>query len=467
MKNESYIKLAYEAKNKNQFQEAIDLFQQYIDKEKKDYGIVNYSNIAGCYEQIGLCFEKLNNILQAKINYHTSLSYNKYRADSYYYLAMIHKNENDLEECFKILLHANKIPFPEKEKLNSNFRTRPEIFNYLIDEEISILAFYVDKEYDVSKHFKKILVNHPSNFYNYINNLHWYKKSINEFLIEKHDLNNLTNISPNFHVSSPSIVKEVDSPNYLLNLRTVSYRIENGQYLPDKETGTIRTQNIFIKLDKNFQKLVEHRFDIPEPKRLVNGLEDIRIFYDEKNDLKFIGNEALFEDKVKMVYGDYNLNKDTLDFEILESPYGLQTEKNWSPFTYEGKNKILYNWSPFTIAEIVDGKLEVRKFIEKSIPYTRGGSPGFEYDGIIYFLVHFVGYGENNKREYYHSIIKIDATTLEYIDHSILFTFDNEMIEYGIGLIIEDDRVIITHSSNDCQSFIKIYNKEELFKFLF
>ena len=53
--------------------------------------------------------------------------------------------------------------------------------------------------------------------------------------------------------------------------------------------------------------------------------------------------------------------------------------------------------------------------------------------------------------------------------YTLPFKFTQNLIEYSTGLIVEDDRIIITHSIWDREAYIKIYKKnyfDDLFYFV-
>ena len=64
-------------------------------------------------------------------------------------------------------------------------------------------------------------------------------------------------------------------------------------------------------------------------------------------------------------------------------------------------------------------------------------------------------------------MVVLDGETLKYKRHSRFFTFDSECVEFCLGLIIEDERIITTHSNWDSTSKLYVYDKETLLKDLF
>ena len=52
-------------------------------------------------------------------------------------------------------------------------------------------------------------------------------------------------------------------------------------------------------------------------------------------------------------------------------------------------------------------------------------------------------------RHYYHLIVVLDKETLAYKRCSTLFKFDGDCIEYALGFIVEEARVLISYSQMD------------------
>jgi hypothetical protein len=363
---------------------------------------------------------------------------------------------------------AKAIPFPKNDVLFVNHK----VYDFLIDEEISISAYYADPTYDVRDIFKKILSNPNANYNTTISNYKFYSKSIKPLETFSLDIDELINID-GYNNSSPGITK-IDG-GYLVNVRHVSYSINKntGAYL-DKNTGKnckhVNTLNSHLLLDENFDYVSHKTFNtLGISTNHVNGIEDIRLI-NTTDGLLFTGNVWQDYGKIKVVTGEYETHKDNLDFIILDSPFTKDCEKNWSPFIHNGELKFVYDWNPIMIGTINKNALQITKTDLKQLSNFRGGSPGIVIGNEIWFLTHCVEY--STPRRYYHSFVILDAETLEYVNHSKLFTFEGENIEFAVGMehIIDqqgNDKLIITHSVWDAEAYLKTYNLDTLIKNLF
>ena len=141
-------------------------------------------------------------------------------------------------------------------------------------------------------------------------------------------------------------------------------------------------------------------------------------------------------------------------------------------FKHNNSIKFIYEWAPLQIGEIQSDKFVIQKNIQSPLyfKYIKGSSPGFTYKGEIWFVGHLIVYHENLPREYYHCIIILDEKTLEIKKYSKPFYFSKNYdytIEYCLGIIVEKNRLILSYSIMDSQSYIGIYDKKKLLQQIF
>jgi hypothetical protein len=125
-----------------------------------------------------------------------------------------------------------------------------------------------------------------------------------------------------------------------------------------------------------------------------------------------------------------------------------------------GDLRVVYDWSPLTIGRL-DGAHLVDMQKDSDVPAffrdVRGSSNGCRVGGEVWFLCHLVHH--SSPRHYYHIIVVLDAQTLKYVRHSVLFKFHGDPIEYALGLVVEpapEGRVLISYSRNDASSALLV-----------
>jgi hypothetical protein len=248
----------------------------------------------------------------------------------------------------------------------------------------------------------------------------------------------------------------------------VNYTINSGGgYEFKHDDGKIRTLNKTVWLNRDLVVQKEHWLDAVHDETLrYQGIEDIKIF-GHLDTLLCLGTcEHPITRKITMGFANYTVSERALVPSVKVSPFGRDCEKNWCYFhTASSELRILYEWSPLTVLstdlEVLTKKTNVPAFFRD----IRGSSNGCLVASEIWFLCHMVQYC--TPRYYYHIIIVLDSTTLEYKRHSILFKFHEDCIEYALGLVVDAEQLLISYSRMDRTSAVMILDREVMEKELF
>ena len=207
--------------------------------------------------------------------------------------------------------------------------------------------------------------------------------------------------------------------------------------------------------------------DIEEMKD-VNGIEDVKLFHN-KNDNKiyYTGTKTKENEEIGVCFGEYSIEDKFISFTEINNKQFC--ERNWVLINFNEKNEpcFIHSWNPLKIGHLVENELKIENEIEtpQFFNYFRGSSNCFEYENELWFVTHIVIHNEKRKekyigqRNYYHSIVILDIHTYNIKRYTIPFKFSPNNTEYCLGLIVEDERVIMTHSVADNTSFIKVYDK--------
>jgi tetratricopeptide (TPR) repeat protein len=341
----------------------------------------------------------------------------------------------------------------------------PKYSDYLwrLEYEYSVFAYYTGVK-NINQQIVSILNNcdEYSIITSLLSNMKYYphilasEKKYDFTFSLKHTINE---IEYDFKSSSSSILPVNDG--YLLNVRLVNYRIdENGCY-HDCDPYII-SLNKCIELTSDFTIIREKLIDIDFNSRRYMGVEDVRIFKDNKGLINFIGTGYHTTDSIGVVYGSY---ADKLIYQEVKPLFNLNSdcEKNWVYLEYMGETHVIYNWSPLKICKINKDILECVE--EKPMPaifkHVRGSTCGFKYKNLndqleIWFIVHVVSY--ESPRHYYHMLVIFDEN-MTLLRYTSPFKFEGEKIEYCVGLVVEESRVIITYSTWDRTTKVGIYSK--------
>ena len=397
------------------------------------------------YYRMGLCYQRKGEMEKAISHWLEAYEENPKRLENLYEIIKYYRSRTKYQTAWMFYQMIKDFNYQD-----DNLFLDKTVYQYKIYQEFIYFAYYVNQK-NINQEVVQVL-NHVRDNDLILSNMKFYP---NVLVGEKINFNlsysrNYKEKDFHFISSSPCIVK--NDNGYLLNIRMVNYRIdENGKYL-NVENQIITEQKVY-QLDSKFEKISEHQFEINyDENKLYLGVEDIRIFNG-----KFIGTTQHADGKLGMVDGEYDLKKDVLEYEELKG--FNHCEKNWVFY----QDKVVYSWFPLTLGQIKNNELEILEKKDMPLIFSRirGSSCGYQYQNEIWFITHMVSY--ENPRHYYHLIVVFDEE-MNLLRYTAPFKFEGCPIEYSLSLIVEEERVLITHSTWDKTSNIGIYKKNYIEK---
>lgn len=453
--------LANSYKDSGKFDEAIVYYHKRIDMGDWEQEVwYSYYNIANIYEA-------RNDMGNAVLYWLKCYNHNPQRLENVHKLVQYYRMTGECKSA-KLFYDIAKSAMEKGINKDSYLFLANDVYTYKFEYEYSIIACYLGIK-DISDAVSKIL-NHctdESIINNTLSNLKFYKdilptmKTVDLTYIEHRDVGDM---DKEFFSSSACIIPNNDHTGYLVNIRLVNYWINSGGGYLNCDDHII-TNNKYIEMDKNFVTTKEKTFDVKYEDKRYMGVEDVRIFpHDtEPNKLVYMGTSQHLDGKIGMLYGDYNIDAEYLETtEINPSFCESWCEKNWVYFRYKDENHLVYKWCPLQICKINNDThtldlVETREGMPKIFRHARGSTPGFKYKNEYWFVLHIVSY--ETPRHYYHMIAVFDED-MNFKKHTAPFKFEGECIEYTLGLIVEDDRVIIPYSTWDRSTKLAVYDKK-------
>ena len=463
-KNErTYFYLANSYKNAGNLEKAIENYKKRIAIggwiEENWYSRLE---LGKCYMKTGKEADAIKTWLEA-YGYHPKRAENVYEIVKHYRI----KGQQQLSYIFYKL--AKEIPYPSDNVLFIH----KDVYNYLLDYEFSIIAYYIDNNVDMRPIFMKLMNISALNMDNLLANYKFYVKTLKQYEQKEVVLNLCKEVQEetkgDFKATTPSIIAYNDG--YLTNVRLVDYILHlNGSYsYPDGYS--VNTKNIALVMDKDFNVIDCKKFAPGFNKECrVRGLEDVKII-DTGENIGYIStkqSDTTSDYVLTMAGGVYDLSGESLEYSEITSPEKAKCEKNWALFMQDDRLRVVYKWHPLTIYDFA--KMQLGTVTRKEMPpffkKVRGSTNGTIYKDELWFIGHVVEHGD--PRHYYHLFIVLDKNTLELRKYSYLFRFDKgEKVEFSLGLVVEDDRLIVSHSNWDRTSKLKIFDKEQILKELF
>lgn len=416
------------------------------------------------YYRLGLCYKNIGNMNEAICTWLNAYDYFPERLEGLYEIIKYYRTHSKHLLCMEMCKIAFNI-------LSQNFNRESylflynDIYTYKICFEFSIIAAYIGIK-NINNEIVQVLNNCTESdlINNLFKNLKFYDTTLKQkktFILTDKTNVLLNNNMIDFYSSSSCIIKNQDK--YLMNVRYVNYYIDNeGNYLNCDEN--IITGNKFVELTSDFKIVKQKMFNLNFIDCLYVGIEDIKIFNDiETNKFLFIGTGYHSNNTLGIVVGNYDITSNQLvSREIKPSFKESSCEKNWVFFNYNKATHLIYNWYPLQICKI-DNETNLLNVVEKRkmpllFSLCRGSTNGFQV-GVseIWFVVHLVSYEQ--PRHYYHLIVVFDEK-MNLKRYSAPFKFEKEPIEYCLGLIIEDDKVIMSYSTWDRSTKIAVYKKQ-------
>jgi tetratricopeptide (TPR) repeat protein len=442
------------------------------------------------YYKIGQAYKRLGKLGDAVYAWLEGYNYMQDRVENLFEIICHYR---EIGQCKTALIFYNlaKSIIKKDIKFEDYLFLQNDIYTYKLEYEYSIIANYIDVK-NINDQTVTILNNSNENHLisNLLSNMKFYKDiltpiknvrfgfSINHMINEEY---------VHFNSSSSCIIPNKNSDGYLLNVRLVNYKIDNAGYYYDCEKH-IMSINKYFELTKNFKIIKEKIIDVEYENRRYIGIEDVRIFRkennnlinedgiveDERDSLIFIGTGYHKNDKIGIVTGKYNPmdeNNILIPLEINPSFIVSECEKNWVYVNVNNSLQVIYKWRPLMLCNIDEnaGQLNHIRSVEmpKIFNHVRGSTNGFNYKNEIWFVGHIVSYEQ--PRHYYH-IFSVFDENMKLLRYSAPFKFDKECIEYCLGLIVEDDRIICTYSSWDRSTNIALYDKayiDSLIKYIY
>jgi glycosyltransferase involved in cell wall biosynthesis len=439
--------------------------QEAIEWYKKRIAIGGWvEEVWNSMYEMGKCYMALKDIPNAEHWLLEAYNFRPQRVESLYELVRYYR-ENSKHQIGQLLCDkARATPYPKDDLLF----LKKDVYDYLLEYEHSILAFYTKAPIDYKKYLFLLGTGHHRE--NVISNYQFYVKNLKDVggLLTSKVMNETVERTvrgklDTFKSSSPCIIPFGDG--YVMNIRYVNYNLDkqHGSYSYRHDDQKIITLNKYVMLTRDLTVRKEHWLDkVHRTDIRYLGVEDVKIFFHD-GEVRFLGTVQDEEGRPRVGGGVYNLKSDVLVPEVYPSPLNNGCEKNWVHFHYNGELKTIYQWSPITVGTIQDGAFVAQQKVEDVPPFfrdVRGSTNGVIVGNELWFLGHIVGY--SSPRQYYHLFIVLDAKTLQVKRYSNMFKFDGEKIEYALGLVVEDDRILISYSRWDAESVLAVYDRKTL-----
>ena len=353
------------------------------------------------------------------------------RAESLYRMAKYFREKGDHYKAYHYAKLGKAIPLSQ-----DSLFIETDVYTGLFDYELTILLYYLNQLREGLRLSMSYMLTKKESIDNVYRNCSFYIEPLKDTEITHHPI--MRDVcGRDYHPSSVSTcdgIENVRFVNYSIN-SDGGYMMKEGKYSADHP---VRTQNVLWNSSAGPRVMDEKSVRLPAVPTHIYGLEDLRLYKDAKNTLKFIGTSREFSDKIRMVYGNYSLESATYsDCKVLNSPLGSDCEKNWIPIS--GTNDVIYSWNPLRIGTLQGSEI-VFHTIHKTpwfFQHLRGSAIPIRVGGELWCLVHFVEHSA--PRKYFHCIVAMDAKTYVPVRLSLPFAFRSIGIEYCLSMTLQPE----------------------------
>lgn len=341
-------------------------------------------------------------------------------------------------------------------------KSAPQNKQFLLYEEISIVAFYINKKDEGYNACDKVIFSHEAK-----HDLRNSTLNNQAFYMSKMPFSKVITVDfvppPNFIGTSASIVP--DGNGYKICLRTVNYSINpKGGYIMRDPNNVVRTRNFLLSMNSNLKTEKSVELINKSNTKLYNshivGMEDARLF--GNNEFFCTDLEVNDRQVPQICYCKYDDNGDVISIKPLAVTPHLQCEKNWLPFRVDDDIYFVYNSHPLKLYKLEDENVKLVKELKLSdsrLDDFRGSASLIPYKNGYLCTIHQVYH--SNPRKYFHRLIWYDKdfTTMKY---SNIFYFESASIEFNLSICHSPEGLLVAYSCNDNSSKIGIFPYEIL-----
>lgn len=389
---------------------------------------------------IGQCYQSLERIPEFEKYMLKAYEFRPSRAEPIYKLAKHFREKSQHYKSYHYIRIGKSIPMSK-----DSLFVETDVYSGLFQYEETICMYYMDKHSEGLQSSIEYLLTKHDNLNNVYSNLPFYIHPIGD-QFQNHPVQRDA-FGRDYHPSSVSTcgdIQMVRFVNYAIT-NTGSYDMKDGHYSSNHK---VRTQNALWKPDGSLISMKDESITLSRRDHHILGMEDVRIYRNSTNTLRFVATSSEYSDKIRIVAGEIDVEEGNyMNTKVIQSPLNSDCEKNWIPV--QGTDDIIYSWNPLRIGHLEEDRLKFDKQIKTPwmFQHLRGSATPIRVKDELWCLVHFVMY--TTPRKYYHCIVVLDATTYVPKRISLPFVFRNEGIEYCLSM---------TQQKNDMEFIFSVWD---------
>lgn len=383
---------------------------------------------------IGQTWLSLNDPIKFEMYMLRAFAFRPQRAESVYRLAKYFREKGDRYKSYHYIQLGKSIPCS-----SDSLFVESDVYDGLFEYESTIVLYYMDRHREGLRQSMSYLLKQKHNLDSVYKNIAFYIEPLHQDVTPYPVLRDVC--GRDYHPSSVSTCETID------NVRFVNYSIDQkggydmkcGSYSPHHD---VLTQNVAWNVRTGARVMQDSTLELPRVPTNIRGLEDIRIYKDSKQTLRYISSSKEYQkDKICIVTGIYDVVTCSYkDSKVIQSPLSASCEKNWLPVN--GTEDIIYSWNPLRVGTFQDDTLVFHTTHQTPwfFKHLRGSSIPILVGKHLWCLVHFVEY--SSPRKYFHCIVSLDTKTYKPVAISLPFAFRSIGIEYCLSMTVQSDMTL-------------------------
>jgi glycosyltransferase involved in cell wall biosynthesis len=257
---------------------------------------------------------------------------------------------------------------------------------------------------------------------------------------------------------NPSVL--VHDGRRLILVRTVNYKVSDGQYPTIDNSNIIKTKNWVVEFDESWRStratFVVDSTNLPRTNYPVEGFEDCRLYVDNGNLCASATVRDLGDGRCEMAMLRFDTEWRVVNIRVVRDYESDRTQKNWMPVLGH-PSRFLYLCDPTITIDCTPERTVERSRIadlDQNLTEFRGGSQVIPYQNGWICLVHEVLF--NPQRIYLHRFVRLNA---EYVIQAVSepFFFAQKGIEFAAGLAWNGGTLVASFGVNDASAHLAFF----------
>lgn len=280
------------------------------------------------------------------------------------------------------------------------------------------------------------------------------------------DLGKMVTFPPGYFPTNPAILKVAGG--FLICVRGVNYTLKDSRSMAAEFTqgGGFSTLNRFLLASPDFATTIS----LPHLDEAFAEVEDVKLFA-LGNDVFGIGSRVTDrgDNSCRITLGHIAPDFSGAAFRDIPSPFGIRQEKNWSPFSSDGRLYFVYSYHPlvilhyrFDLGRVEFCQPDQARYSPSALPFlVCGSSPGLEIQSGFLFVAHRRSVRlPNLNRAYVSRLYRLDRG-MSAVAAGRYFVIERPSIQFVNGLTMDEQSIFISYGNNDNSAHLACFPRDK------